>query len=133
MLNFLSHQFCIRPEHAFLSCVQSTANLPNPRRTLTEHHLTSFDLTNTKHWLPLPLTSRHDLKLLRHPGSLMLLPDVSFEKNISGMESVLEFELKHRIMDWRRECGLGTGNLEILLCDRYLMLTSSLLSFRWKP
>ena len=56
----------------------------------------------------------------------MLLPDVSFEKNISGMESALEFELKHRILEWRQECGLGTGNVGSLLCGRYLMLTPSL-------
>jgi len=83
--------------------------LPNPRRTHTEQQLVSFDLTNPKHWLSLPLASRHDLKLIRHPGSQMSLPDVNFEVNVSDMELELEVELKHRILDWRRESGLGTG------------------------
>ena len=112
---------------SFLFNIQPNAQVPNPRRSLQEHSATSFDLTNTKFWLPMPLASKSDLKLLRHPGALLTLPEVDHSKNLGALEVELETELKLRILDWRNESGLETAfdsNLEQIV-------HSALLAYEW--
>jgi len=75
----------------------------------------------------MPLTSKNHLKLLKHPGSMMILPDIEYFKNTAQLEEELEIELKHRIIDWRNENSLKTaydGNLEQII-------HSALLAYEW--
>ena len=114
---------------SYLFNVQPNSQVPNPRRggSHHEHSVTSFDLTNPKFWLPMPLVSKSDLKLLRHPGSVLSLPEIDHLKDWGALEFELENELKLRILDWRKENSLETAydsNLEQIV-------HSALLAYEW--